>query len=216
LSQQEGSGLVEAWTSQGDSPGGAKAAEPQGHKSALSTALLDGQLMRRRKGISGTGRKTGVLVWPRQQAAKVRGLAAINRVRRGESKTLSSAARTEGTSVRTIRRLLHAALLQDRPGGRIRVKAGDPYSARVEILTATGPLTVTAHGSRERELAGRHRATVIRVLQGTEPVSSLKQFRRKKIGGHELLSNSDRLFILAEAGELDQLDALYVAPETRG
>src|SRR5260370_12519762 len=97
--------------------------------------------------------------------ARVRGFAAINRVRRGQSKTLSSAARAENTTVKSIRRLLSSALIQDRPGGHIRVKAGDRYSARVEILTDPGPLTVTAHRSRERGLAGRHPATGLRVLR---------------------------------------------------
>jgi hypothetical protein len=105
----------------------------------------------------------------RSQEARVRGLNALNRVRKGKSKTLSAAAQAESTSVRTIRRLLPAALLQGRPGGRIRVKAGDPYSARVQIITDLGPLEVNARGSRERELAARHRSAVIGVLRGDEP-----------------------------------------------
>lgn len=162
-----------------------------------------------------TRQKSRARVSPYQREARLRGLAAINRVRRGESKTLTSAARAESTCVRTIRRLLPAALLQDHPGGRIRVKAGDPYSARVEIITDLGPLEVNARGSRERELAGRHRATVMRVLQGLEPASILRQFLRKKVGGRELTSNFDRLATLAQAGLPEQLDSLYVSPETR-
>jgi hypothetical protein len=152
----------------------------------------------------------------RSQEARVRGLNALNRVRRGESKTLSAAARAESTSVGTIRRLLPAALLQERPGGRLRVKAGDPYSARVQILTNLGAVQVNARGSRQRELAGRHWAVWMKVLRRDLPPSALEEFRGKKVGGHELLSDPDRLFILAEAGVLNQLDALYVTPETRG
>lgn len=172
--------------------------------------------MHRRNAIPGPQRKTGARLSPRQQEAKVRGLAAINRVRRGESKSLSSAARAEGTSVRTIRRLLPAALLKPRPGGRIRVKAGDPYSARVQITTDQGPLDVDARGSRQRELAGRHRAVSTKVLRGELPPRALEEFRGKKVGGYELISDPDRLFTLVEGGELDQLDALYVSPETSG
>lgn len=150
---------------------------------------------------------------PQQQEARLRGLAAINRVRRGESKSLSSAARAEGTSVGTIRRLLPAALLQHRPGGRIRVKAGDPYSALVKIITDMGAVVVSARGSRERELAGRHRSVLGRVLQGELPPSALEEFRGVKVGGRELVSDYDQLRSLGE-GILDQLDALYVAPET--
>lgn len=49
---------------------------------------------------------------PRQQEARVRGLAALNRVRRGQSKSLSQAARVEGTTVRSIQKRLPAALIQ--------------------------------------------------------------------------------------------------------
>jgi hypothetical protein len=151
----------------------------------------------------------------RTQTAQVRGLNAINRVRRGQTKTLTHAARIEGTTVPTIRRLFPAAFRLGGPGGRIRVRAIDPYSAWVEIITDQGPLEANARGSRQRELAGRHRAVVTRVLRGEEPASALKQFRRKKVGGHELLSDFDRLSALVEGGALDQLDSLYVSPETR-
>lgn len=151
----------------------------------------------------------------RSQRAKVRGLAAINRVRRGKSKTLSHAARVEGTTLITIRRLLPAALVQGRPGQRIRVKAGDPYSMRVEIITDQGPLVVNARGSRERELAGRHRAAVIRVLRGRGPASTLYRFRGKKVGGHELISDSERLLKFGRGSALDRLEDLYVSPGTQ-
>lgn len=150
-----------------------------------------------------------------QEEAKVRGLAAINRVRKGESKTLTAAARSEGTTVKEIRKLLPGALIKGDHNGRIRVKSGDTYSARVEIVTATGPLVVTAHGSRERDLAGFHWSVVFRVLSGKEPVSSLRKFRGKKVGGHKLISDFNQLHRLALAGAIGQLEGLYASPETR-
>src|SRR5438270_6512064 len=107
-----------------------------------------------------------------QQEERVLCFAAINRYRRGESKSLSAAARAEGTTVDAIRALLPEAITQDEPGGRIGVKPSDRYSAKVQVLTREGALSITARGSRERELAGRHRATVIRVLRGQEPPSA--------------------------------------------
>lgn len=151
----------------------------------------------------------------RQEQARQRGLAAINRIRRGKSKTLSAAARAEGTTVRSIRQNLPAALIQG-SGRRLRVKAGDPYSALVEITTDSGQVDAKARGSRERQLAGRHRSVVTSVLGGKLPPSALEQFRGVRVGGHELISDPDRLFTLATAGALSQLDALYVSPETRG
>jgi hypothetical protein len=149
----------------------------------------------------------------RQQEERMRGFAAINRYRRGEAKSLSAAARAEGTTVEAIRALLPKAITQDEPGGRIGVRPSDRYSATVQILTNEGALSVTARGSRERELAGQHRATVIRVLRGQESPSALEQYRGKTVGGHELISDFDLLSTFAQAGIVDQLDSLYVSPD---
>jgi hypothetical protein len=162
---------------------------------------------------SGKARQTKARRTRRQQEAQIRGLAAISRYRRGEAKSPSAAARAEKTTLASIRELLPGVLTQDRPGAPIRVKASDRYSARVEILTNRGRLVVTAHGSRERELAGRHRATYSRVLEGKEPASALEQFRGKTVGGHQLISDFERLSILAQAGVVGQLDTLYVSPD---
>lgn len=149
----------------------------------------------------------------RQQEEKVLCLAAINRYRRGEAKSVSAAARAEGTTLRAIRALLAGAITQDRPGARIRVKPTDRYSAEVQVLTFEGALNVTARGSRQRELAGRHRATVLRVLRNEEPPTALEVYRGKKIGGHELLSDYELLSSFAHAGDIDQLEPLYVTPD---
>jgi hypothetical protein len=149
-----------------------------------------------------------------QQEARLRAFAAINRVRRRQSKSLSQAAKAEGTTLQTIRRLLPAALSQRRSGGRIRVKASDRYSERVQITTDQGPLDVTAHGSRARELAGRQRAVLLKVGRNQLPPSALEQFRGKKVGGHDLLADFRQLSIHARAGILSQLDSLYVSPDT--
>lgn len=151
---------------------------------------------------------------PRQREAKVPPLAALNRVRKGQSRTLSSAARAERTTVATIRELLPSALRPSRRGERIRVRASDRYSARVEIITNLGPLVTTARGSHERDLAGEHRATAFRVLGGQEPPSALERFRGKTVGGHELVADFESLAVLAQAGVLQQLDSLYVGPDT--
>jgi hypothetical protein len=151
----------------------------------------------------------------RQQAAKVRGLHAINLVRRGKSPSLTAAARAEGTTVRSIWKLLPAALFRD-SRGRIRVKAGDSYAASVEIVTHAGAVVVNARGARERSLAGRHRAVWRGTLRNEQPPSALEKFRGKTVGGRELISDYDRLVTLVKGGALDDLDILYVSPETRG
>ena len=147
-------------------------------------------------------------------AARVRALAAINRVRRGKSPTLAAAAKAEHTTMTAIRRWVPSALGRDRRG-RLRVRTSDRYVARVEVLTDDGLLDVTAHGSRERELAGRHRAVWGRVLRGELPPTALAEFHGKTVGGHELVSDPDRLATLLKGGALDRLHEVYVSPETR-
>jgi hypothetical protein len=147
---------------------------------------------------------------PRQQEEKVKCLAAINRVRRGEAKTITAAARAEETTVKRIQALVPNAIAKDRPRGRLRVKPSDRYSAKVEILANEGAVITTARGSGQRELAGQHRATYMRVLRGDEPKSALERYRGKKVGGYELLSDYEQLRLFARAGILGQLDTLYV------
>lgn len=138
---------------------------------------------------------------------------ALNRVRRGEARTVSEAARAEGTTLRAVRALVPKAITQQRPGGRIRVKPSDRYSAKVQILADEGSLTTTARGSRERDLAGQHRATVMHVLQGREPKSALERYRGKNVGGVELVSDYAQLVSLAKAGVVGHLEPLYVSPD---
>ena len=165
---------------------------------------------RKRKSQAGRSRRR---LSQLQQDERVRALAAINRYRRGEAGSLSAAARAEGTTVEAIRTWFPNAMTQDDPGGRIGVKPSDRYSARVQILTSEGALTVTARGSHERELAGRHRATVLRVLRGQEPPSALEQYRGRTVGGHELVSDFETLSSLAQADVIGQLGPLYVSPD---
>lgn len=169
--------------------------------------------MPRRNAIPGTTRKLEASQKARREEARLRAFAAINRVRRGQSKTLSASARAESTTVKSIRHLLPSALHQDRPGGHIRVKAWDRYSAQVQIFTDREPIIVTARGSRQRELAGRHRATIMQVLRNEEPASTLDQFRDKSVGGHPLITDINVLSEPAQGGVLDQLDSLYVLPD---
>jgi hypothetical protein len=149
----------------------------------------------------------------RQPDERVRCLAAINRFRRGEASSLSAAARAEGTTLEAIRFWFPDAITQDEPGGPIGVKAADRYAAKVQILTNEGAISVTARGSRQRELAGRHRATVLRVLRGQESPSALEEFRGKTVGGHELVSDFELLSSLAQADVIGQLGPLYVSPD---
>ncbi len=148
----------------------------------------------------------------KRRNGRVRELDAANIYRQGKAKTVSAAARAAGTTLKAIWELIPLAIEKDPRTGRLRFKANDPYSEKVEILTDEGALVVTARGSRQRQIAGQHRATYMEVVRGKRPASALEQFRGKKVGGHELLSDYSRLVTLAKAGVLGQLDSLYVSP----
>jgi hypothetical protein len=148
-----------------------------------------------------------------RQDEEVRGLAAINRARNEGAEYLTPAvAEAEGTTLAFLRRRFPKAFFLSRHSGRLRVRPTDPYSWLVEILGESGPQIVTAHGSHERELAGRHRAACLSVLANRKPGSILRRFRNKTVGGARLLSDPQRLFKLARGGEIEDLGALYVSP----
>jgi hypothetical protein len=138
---------------------------------------------------------------------------ALNLSRR-KKMSPTAAAKAAGTTLSTMKRLVPDALVQDHPGGPVRVKRSDRYTAKVEILEkGVGPSVVTARGSRQRDLAGQHRAVYMRVLGNVDPPSVLDQFRGKKVGGRELMSDYTELTSWARRGVLDQLDTLYVSPD---
>ena len=168
---------------------------------------------RKSKPIRSKPTRSSRVLSPLQQEERVKCLAAINRVRRGEAKTVTAAARAEGTTVKRIQALVPDAIAKGRSRGRLRVKPSDRYSAKVEILANEGALITMARGSRQRELAGQHRATFMRVLRGAESKFALERYRGKKVGGHELVSDYAQLVSLAKAGVVGQLETLYVSPD---
>jgi hypothetical protein len=146
-----------------------------------------------------------------QESERQRTFDAANLYRNGRAKTVSDAARMAGTNVKALWRWIPSAIEKDPRTGRLRVKASDRYSDKVEILTYSGALVVTAHGSRERTRAGQHRATCFAIVHKKKPASALEEFSGQKVGGHELLSDYERLRTLAKAGVLGKLDELYVS-----
>jgi hypothetical protein len=77
----------------------------------------------------------------------------------------------------------------------------------INILGFDGYVPVAVHSSKPAKLASRHLIAVGRFLRTGEG-ELLKPFVGKRVGGVELLTDSDRLRILAEA-DLVKLDALY-------
>jgi hypothetical protein len=130
----------------------------------------------------------------RINAARERVLKAIGSMRRGD--TLSRAARDNGVTTRTIKRYAGSALVQDRPGARIRATKSDRLVRYLQIPGPHGPIDITAHGSKEASEIARYKAAVNRFLAGD--LNALAPWHGKKIAGIELITDARTLKGLAQ------------------
>jgi hypothetical protein len=140
-----------------------------------------------------------------QSPAKLRSLAVLARVRRGEP--LSRAARDERTTVRTVRKHVGKQLRRD-SSGRYRATRGDTLRRDINVLGYDGYEPVVVHSSKQAHLASQHLIAVARFLRPPGDRELLRPFIGKRVGGVELLTDPDRLEILGDAG-LVKLDGLY-------
>ena len=130
----------------------------------------------------------------RSFAARDRALHALADMRHGSSS--SQAARDNGVSIRTLKKYAGSALLQDRPGGRIRATKSDRLVRYVQIPGPFGPIEIAARGSKEASDAARYDAAVNRYLRGD--LKALAPWLGKKIGGVELVTAGPALKGLAQ------------------
>jgi hypothetical protein len=137
--------------------------------------------------------------------ARSRALAVLARMRsRGES--LSQAARLEHTTPRTVRKLAGKQLKRG-TSGRYSATRGDTLRRDLNVLGFDGYEPVVVRSSKQAHLAAEHLVAVGRFLR-TGDTEWLKPFIGKRVGGVELLTDPDRLQVLADA-DLVKLDALY-------
>ena len=130
----------------------------------------------------------------RSFAARDRSLHALRDMRQGASPY--QAARNNGVTVRTIKKYVGSALLQDRPGGRIRATKSDRYVRYLQIPGLHGPIEITAHGSKEASEVARYKAAVNRFLGGD--VGALAPWHGKTIAGVQLITAGRTLKSLAQ------------------
>jgi hypothetical protein len=132
----------------------------------------------------------------------------LGRMRR-DNVSLSVAARVEGIKPETVVRHARNALYRPGPGKPWKVAPDDQLSAVMTVLTRFGPTTVVVHGSRERKLLGRYNSA-LRMWRAGEygAAAAIRTFRGKTIGGHALITDTNLLIRLEEAGRLD-FDNLY-------
>jgi hypothetical protein len=137
--------------------------------------------------------------------ARRRAFAVLARMRsRGES--LSEAARNEHTTPSTVQKKVGKQLKRD-TSGRYFATRGDTLRRDLNVLGHDGYVPVSVHSSKQAQLASQHLIAVGRFLR-TGDTEWLKPFVGRRVGGVELLTDPDRLQILADA-DLVKLDALY-------
>ena len=92
----------------------------------------------------------------RSFSARDRSFHALADMRQGASP--SQAARDNGVTLRTIKKYVGSALLQDRPGGRICPTKSGRLVRYLQIPGLQGPVDIAVHGSKEaREILTRNR-----------------------------------------------------------
>ncbi|HEX9272865.1 MAG TPA: hypothetical protein VGA01_11700 [Candidatus Binatia bacterium] len=128
-----------------------------------------------------------------------RAFAALAAMRRGA--TLSSAARDNGVTIRTVKRHVGSALIQDRPGGRIRATKSDRLARYLQIPGQDGiPINITVSGSRVASKVARYKADINRLLRGD--ANAMKKWHGKKIAGIELVTDEKTLIDQAQKDQL--------------
>jgi hypothetical protein len=130
----------------------------------------------------------------RSQSARDRSIRALWDMRHGASPT--QAARDNGVTIRTIKKYAGSALLQTRPGGRIRATKSDRLARYLQIPGLDGPIDITARGSKEASEVARYKGAVNRFLRGKR--NALADWHGKKIAGVELITAGRTLKALAE------------------
>lgn len=110
-------------------------------------------------------------------------------MRHGDS--LSRAARDNGVTIRTIKRYAASALVQDRPGARIRATKNDRLVRYLQVPGPEGPRDVTARGSREASKFAKYKAAINRLLRGDR--DAMAAWHGKKIGGIPLVTDTKTL-----------------------
>lgn len=135
---------------------------------------------------------------------RLRALGVLARMRRGES--LSDAARAEHTTARTVRKVVGKQLRRG-ASGRYSATRSDTLRRDLTVLGFNGFEPVIVRSSKLAKLASEHLIAVNRFLRTGDP-EWLKPFIGKRVGTVELLTDPERLGVLADA-DLIRLDSLY-------
>lgn len=138
----------------------------------------------------------------RQKDAYDRVLEALT-IQRRDKVSMTTAAGEAETSIRTIRKYAGSAIDRE-SSGRYRVRSADRLVRPMRIVGTNGTVEATVRGSQVASLNARHANAVKRYLN-TGDVSVLVPFTGKRVAGHVLETDPDRLDELGRRGSLDWL-----------
>jgi hypothetical protein len=155
-------------------------------------------------------RKKQVAVSRRQAITDPRVARALGLMRR-EGSSASEAARQEKMKLETFRRGAGRYLYRSGPGKPWKARSEDQLAFSMTILTSRGPVDVIVRNSRQRKLLHRY-GLAFRMFRAGEDgaEAALKAFEGKTVGGHRLITDTNLLIQLEEAGQLD-FDSLYTS-----
>lgn len=118
-------------------------------------------------------------------AARDRSFKALWAMRQGDS--LAKATRDNGVTARTVKRYVGSALVQDRPGGRIRATKSDRLVRYIQFPGLDGPIEKAVRGSKAASQAAQYKAAINRLLRGDR--NAMAPWHGKKIAGIELITD---------------------------
>jgi hypothetical protein len=122
---------------------------------------------------------------PQSGAVRDRALKVLAAMRDGES--LSRAARDNGVTVRTVKRHVGSALVQDRSGGRIRASKSDRLVRYLQIPGPDAPRDIAVRGSKTASKFANYKASINRLLRGDR--HAMDEWDGRKIAGIELVTD---------------------------
>lgn len=125
----------------------------------------------------------------RSHVARDRALKALAAMRHGD--TLSRAARDNGVTIRSVKRYVGSALLQDRPGGRIRARKSDRLVRYLQIPGPDGPRDVTVRGLKAAREFANYKAAINRLLRGDR--HAMARWDGRTIQGVRLITDTKTL-----------------------
>lgn len=131
---------------------------------------------------------------------------------RREGVSASEAAHDQGIKLKTFVKGAGRSLYRSGRGKPWKARSEDQLRFSMSVLTPKGRVAVIVRNSRERKLLHDYE-TAVNMFRGAEDGADeeLKKFAGKRVGGHELVTDTNVLIELEEADELD-FDSLYTPP----